>query len=139
MLLNLILTCAASLIDLFISLTLAQPFIFCTLAYYLFLLYRPNPYSKLIVVFFALMLLSHFLYTDETRILWYLVPATFIGINAHYFVWSRRIQPYLLAIGCFISHRLMVDHVSLEKLLIGDYTTLGLAATLILLELFSLK
>jgi hypothetical protein len=139
MLINLLLTGTTSLLDLSISLTLKQAFMMCTLAYYLFLLYRPNPYSKLVVVFFALMFLSHFLYTNETRILWYLVPATLIGSNAHYFVWSRRIQPYLLAMACVISHRLIVDHIPMEKLLTGDYTTLGATGTLILLALFSLK
>lgn len=138
MILTLIIASITSLFDLTISLSCAQPFIFCTLAYYLFLLYRPHPYGKLIIVFLALMMLTHFLYTDETRILWYLIPATIIGTNAHYFSWSRRMQPYLLALGCLIAHRLIVDHIPLQNL-VGDYTTLGTAVTLILLALFSLK
>jgi len=130
-------TCA--FIDLLISRICMQPFVFCTLAFYIFLLYTKNPFKKLTIVFFVLMLLAHFLYGNELRLFWYLIPLSLAGAYGQRLRFSKRYQPFCLALLGIITHRLIIDHVAVQNLLSWDCTTISSIAILILLALFSLK
>lgn len=125
--------------DLLISHLCMQPFIFCTLAYYSFLLYTKNPFKQLILVFLVLMLLAHFLYDNELRLFWYLIPLTFAGAYGQRLRLSKRYQPLCLTLIGMIAHRLIVDHLALQTIVSWNCTTLFSIATLILVALFSLK
>ena len=137
--LSLIFASSLAFLDLFASHLCMQPFIFFTLAYYTLLLYAKNPYSRLVTVFFVLMLLAHFLYGNELRLLWYLIPLTLASAYGQQLVFSKRYQPFCLLLLSTVIHRLFIDHIPLQSLLSLDYTTPFSIATLILVALFSLK
>ena len=126
-------------IDLLISRICMQPFILCTLAFYIFLLYTKNPFKRLSIVFFVLMLLAHFLYGNELRLFWYLIPLTLAGAYGQRLRFSKRYQPFCLALVGMITHRLIIDHIAVQNIVSWDCTTFFSIATLILLALFSLK
>lgn len=131
--------CIFAFIDLMASHVCMQPFIFCTLAYYSFLLYAKNPFKQLILVFFVLMLLAHFLYGNELRLFWYLIPLSLAGAYGQRLRLSKRYQPFLLTLAGIVAHRFIIDHVALKNIVSWDCTTFFSIATLILLALFSLK
>lgn len=126
-------------IDLFFTQLCAQPFIFCTLGYYIITLYTYNPYKKLLIIFFTLMIIGHFLYGNELLIMWYLVPLTIAGSLGQKFMFSQKYQPALLLLIGMLIHRFFIDHMSPLTLITGDYTSVLSLATLILVALISLK
>lgn len=85
------------------------------------------------------MLLTHFLYDNELRLFWYLIPLTLAGAYGQRLRLSKRYQPFLLTLAGIIIHRLFIDHLAFKNLVSWDCTTLFAIATLILVAIFSLK